>query len=168
MANPKEGLYIRGDHPRQYDGYLISARQIGEVCSYGERAGGDHARGIEGWEGCVPIGIGELPDIRGLNISQISRPRRVRGRILEKCGTSRRVRGRILEKYGARVGCAVESWRNIGPRAGCVVESWRNTGLTSGARSNLGEMRRFSPGVRSDFVKTIVPGLIKICTFAQK
>ena len=154
MANPKEGLYIRGDHPRQYDGYLISARQIGEVRSYGERAGGYHVRGVEGWEGCVPIGIGELPDIRGLNISQISRPRRVCGRILEKCGTSRRVRGRILEKYGARVGCAVESWRNMG--------------LTSGARSNLGEMRRFSSGVRSDFVKTIVPGLIKICTFAQK
>lgn len=101
MANPKEGLYIRGDHPRQYDGYLISARQIGEVRSYGERAGGDHARGIEGWEGCVPIGIGELPDIRGLNISQISRPRRVCGRILEKYWTSHRARGRILEKCDA-------------------------------------------------------------------
>ena len=48
------------------------------------------------------------------------------------------------------------------------VESVRNAGFTPGARSNLGEMRRFSPGVRSDFVKTIVPGLIKICTFAQK
>ena len=40
--------------------------------------------------------------------------------------------------------------------------------LAPGAWSNLGEMRRFSSGVRSDFVKTIVPGLIKICTFAQK
>jgi hypothetical protein len=36
-----------------------------------------------------------------LNISQISRPRRVRGRILEKYWTSRRARGRILEKCDA-------------------------------------------------------------------
>jgi hypothetical protein len=61
-----------------------------------------------------------------LNISQISRPRRVRGRILEKCGTSRRVRGRILEKYGARVGCAVESWRNAPLLTRCKVRFCKN------------------------------------------
>ena len=110
----KKGYIYEATIPANTTATLYLPAKSEKSVWYGERAGGDHARGIEGWEGCVPIGIGELPDIRGLNISQISRQQWVRGRI-------------------------------------------------------FGEMRRFSPGVRSDFVKTIVPGLIKISVrFAQK
>ena len=58
MVKSKKGYIYEATIPANTTAILYLPAKSGEVRSYGERAGGYHARGVEGWEGCVPIEIG--------------------------------------------------------------------------------------------------------------